>query len=226
MTPFSTDLSIPDVRPTDPGTDAGYPEWVFSGEAANHHYLVPGVLRALAPQSGRRVLDVGCGNGSLTASIARAGMQVTGIDFTPSGIERARASFPGVEFLAHDIGDPLPESLRGRFDVVVSAEVIEHLFSPRTLFDRAREALGDEGQVIVTTPYHGYLKNLAIAATGKFDAHWSALCDYGHIKFFSEQTLGRLASECGFQPIVQARAGRIRPLAATMIMTAELVSGH
>jgi len=121
-----------------------YPEWVFSGEAKNHHYLVPAVLRALPP--GRvRVLDLGCGNGALTAKIHEAGKDVTGLDFSPSGIERARRTNPGVDFLVHDLNEPLPDSLRGRFDVVVSAEVIEHLFLPRTLFTRCREALGQGG---------------------------------------------------------------------------------
>jgi 2-polyprenyl-3-methyl-5-hydroxy-6-metoxy-1,4-benzoquinol methylase len=198
----------------------GYPEWTFSGEAENHHYLVPAVLRSLPEQRGLSLLDIGCGNGALSARLAQAGMKVTGIDFTLSGIDRARGSFPDLEFMAHDIGDPLPPALRSRFDVVVSAEVIEHLFLPRVLFARASEALVPGGTLIVTTPYHGYWKNLAIAITGRFDPHWVALSDYGHIKFFSRDTLGRLARECGFEPVRFIRAGRIPPLAATMVMTA------
>ena len=142
---------------------SGYPEWTFSGEAENHHYLVPAVLRSLPPEKGLRLLDIGCGNGALSARLAQAGMKVTGIDFTLSGIDRARGSFPDLEFAAHDITEPLPPELRGRFDVVVSAEVIEHLFLPRGLFACAHEALAPGGTLIVTTPYHGYWKNLAIA---------------------------------------------------------------
>jgi 2-polyprenyl-3-methyl-5-hydroxy-6-metoxy-1,4-benzoquinol methylase len=202
-------------------TDAGYPEWTFSGEAENHHYLVPAVLRSLPHQRGLRLLDIGCGNGALSARMAEAGMKVTGIDFTESGIERAQASYPGLEFKTHDITEPLPSELRGAFDVVTSAEVIEHLFLPRVLFARASEALAPGGTLIVTTPYHGYWKNLALALSGRFDGHWVARSDYGHIKFFSKRTLGALARECGFEPVRWIRAGRIPPLAATMVMTAK-----
>jgi 2-polyprenyl-6-hydroxyphenyl methylase/3-demethylubiquinone-9 3-methyltransferase len=201
---------------------AHYPEWEFSGAAENHHYLVPAVLRAL-PAGDVRVLDLGCGNGALTARIRQAGKRVSGIDFTPSGIERARRENPGVTFHVHDLNEPLPDSMRGQFDAVVSAEVIEHLFLPRTLFARCREALGDHGHAIITTPFHGYWKNLAIVLSGQSDRHWAPLTDYGHIKFFSKKTLQQIARECGFEPLRVVGAGRIPLLAATMVMTAQLI---
>jgi 2-polyprenyl-3-methyl-5-hydroxy-6-metoxy-1,4-benzoquinol methylase len=209
---------------SDPGTgEVHYPEWEFSGEAENHHYLVPAVLRAL-PKGPARVLDLGCGNGALTAKIKAAGKEVMGVDFTPSGIDRARQSNPGVTFHVHDLNEPLPESLRGEFDVVVAAEVIEHLFLPRTLFARCREALGDRGQAVITTPFHGYWKNLAIVLAGKSDHHWNAKSDYGHIKFFSKRSLTEMARECGFEPDRVVGAGRIPVLPATMVMSAHLVA--
>jgi 2-polyprenyl-3-methyl-5-hydroxy-6-metoxy-1,4-benzoquinol methylase len=200
-----------------------YWEWTFSGESPNHRYLVPAVVKALRQLPSGRILDIGCGNGALTGKIAAAGFDVTGIDFTSSGIDRARQSFPAITFLDHDINQPLPQDLLGKFDVVLSAEVIEHLFLPRALFTRAREALGADGYMVVSTPFHGYLKNLALAVGGRFDHHWQAGSDFGHIKFFSEKTLGDMARQCGFDPIAQDRGGRIRPLAATMVMTAQLL---
>jgi 2-polyprenyl-6-hydroxyphenyl methylase/3-demethylubiquinone-9 3-methyltransferase len=145
-----------------------------------------------------------------------------GADFAQSGVERAREAFPNLEFFVHDVTEPLSSEMRGKFDVVVSTEVIEHLFLPRDLFVRAREALGDSGHVVITTPYHGYVKNLAIALAGKYDHHWMPLADFGHIKFFSRRTLAQMAQELGFQPVRWDRAGRIGPFAATMIMTAEI----
>jgi 2-polyprenyl-6-hydroxyphenyl methylase/3-demethylubiquinone-9 3-methyltransferase len=159
----------------------------------------------------------------LTARIHEAGKQVTGVDFTPSGIEGGRQTNPGVDFLVHDLNEPHPDSLRNQFDVVVSAEVIEHLFLPRTLFARCREALGQSGRVIITTPLQGFWKNLAIVVTGQSDHHWDPLADYGHIKFFSQKTLRQIATEGGFEPIGVVGAGRLPPLSATMVMTANLV---
>lgn len=51
---------------------------------------------------------------------------------------------------------------------------------------------------MVSTPYNGDQKNVALAATGKLDRHFSALWDGGHIKFFSIATLRQLPLESGF----------------------------
>src|SRR6202034_3958611 len=85
------------------------------------------------------------------------------------------------------------------------------------------EALDVQGHVVITTPFHGYWKNLAIAATGKLDQHWRPL-DYGHVKFFSEKSLGNLASQSGFRVLQWTRAGRIPAFAASMILTAQPVA--
>jgi len=199
-------------------------EWRDAGPAHNHGSLAPAVLEALSDARGQQVLDLGCGNGSLTAELRYAGMQVTGIDLSASGIDAARASYPDIEWVQHDLAYPLPVELSGRFDYVLAAEVIEHLFLPRSLFDRATEALGSSGILVVTTPYHGYLKNLALAVTGKFDRHWSPGWDFGHIKFFSRRSLFEMAVECGYQPYSWDLVGRIKPIAKTMVMQARLRS--
>ncbi len=74
---------------------------------------------------------------------------------------------------------------------------------------------------ILSTPYHGYWKNLALALTGKMDAHFTALWDGGHIKFFSLPTLETVLREAGAQKISFRRVGRIAPLAKSMIAIVE-----
>ena len=73
---------------------------------------------------------------------------------------------------------------------------------------------------IISTPYHGYLKNLVLALSGRLDAHFTALWDGGHIKFWSKRTLRILLEEVGFEKIAFG-VGRIPLLAKSMIVTAE-----
>jgi 2-polyprenyl-6-hydroxyphenyl methylase/3-demethylubiquinone-9 3-methyltransferase len=77
------------------------------------------------------------------------------------------------------------------------------------------------GIAVVSTPYHGYLKNVALAALGKMDDHFMPLKDHGHIKFWSRNTLNTLLLDAGFRSIRFEYVGRIPALAKSMIAVAE-----
>ena len=192
-------------------------EW-GEGAPSAHVYLAPAVLKFLRQGAARRVLDLGCGNGTFTARIAAAGHDVVGIDASASGIRIASRLVPAGTFLEASLEHPLPPSLRGQFDAVTAVEVIEHLPMPGVLCARAREALRPDGQLIVTTPYHGYLKNLALAVAGRLDGHYQPWRDGGHIKFFSRATVTDLIRREGFVVTGFVRVGRVPPLAKSMVV--------
>lgn len=163
----------------------------------------------------RTICDLGCGNGHIAGRLAALGYQVTGVDASPSGIKIARRTYPGVEFVEATIDRDL--KTLGSFDLVLSSDVIEHLYRPSDLLEAATCLLKPDGQILLGTPYHGYLKNLALAATGKMDAHFSALHDGGHIKFFSLQTLSKLMTSHGFTDLSFTYYGRAPWLWKNMI---------
>jgi 2-polyprenyl-6-hydroxyphenyl methylase/3-demethylubiquinone-9 3-methyltransferase len=99
-------------------------------------------------------------------------------------------------------------------------EVIEHLLLPRLLLASAFQALRAGGVFVLSTPFHGYWKNLALAVTNKFDDHWHPLRDFGHVKFFSKKTLSNLFMEQGLQVDRILALGRVPPLARSMIVEA------
>ena len=189
----------------------------------SHSYLVPaveGILKKHAAKNGgRRAFDLGCGNGSVADVISRRGYNVVGVDVSSEGLEQATANYPHLKLELGSAYDDLSGKY-GTFDVVVSLEVVEHVYAPRkyaaTLFD----LVAPSGIAIISTPYHGYLKNLAMAVTGKLDKHFTALWDHGHIKFWSVPTLTTLLKEAGFREVEFLRVGRIPPLAKSMIAVA------
>jgi 2-polyprenyl-3-methyl-5-hydroxy-6-metoxy-1,4-benzoquinol methylase len=198
-------------------TEYGY----HSGEpCCTHAYLLPAVVRALGAPSGP-VLDIGCGNGAVARSLISLGHDVYGVDASESGVAEANASHPGGRFFVADVqSGRLPDALPRQFAAVLSTEVIEHLYDPRGMLDFARSVLVPGGRLIVSTPYHGYLKDLVLAMTGKLDAHHTVLWDGGHIKFFSRKTLEQMLSEQGFTPTRFEGAGRIPYLWKSMVVTA------
>lgn len=185
-----------------------------------HGYLLPrvlGLVQSLLPLQGpARIFELGCGNGSVAARLAGLGYSVTGIDYSDSAIAVARAHFPQLALAVGSVYDDLQERY-GQFPLVLSLEVVEHLYFPRRFAEVLFSLLEPGGHALVSTPYHGYWKNLALALSGRMDAHFTALWDGGHIKFWSIPTMTRLLQEAGFEIQAVHRVGRIPPLAKSMI---------
>lgn len=199
-------------------------EWTSADHTNAHSYLMPVVISELSKlkqsdPNTNRLFELGCGNGSMANVMAQQGWQVTGVDPSEQGIAQANSRYPALNLRQGSAYDDLT-SLYGRFPVVTSLEVVEHVYAPRQYAATLFSLLEPGGTAIISTPYHGYWKNLAMALTGKLDAHFTALWDHGHIKFWSFKTLTQLLTEAGFIDIRFRRVGRIPPLAKSMIAIA------
>jgi len=186
-------------------------------------YLIP-VVSSLLPKlaSPGRLLDVGCGNGHLTGQLLMQGWRAVGIDLSEQGIQIARKHFPAGRFEVLAADDQLLTRLGEEpFDAVIATEVVEHLYAPRTFAAGCFAALRPGGRFVCSTPYHGYLKNLVIAATNGFDRHVSPLWDGGHIKLWSRRTLGQLLTETGFVDLQFRGAGRFAYMWKSMVMAGD-----
>lgn len=199
--------------------------WRDAARKSSHEYLLPAALAAIGERP-LRVLDLGCGNGYISAELARRGHEVVGVDVSEDGIRVAREAYegrlPGLRFHVCSVYDDgaLAALVPGGVDCVLSLEVVEHLYLPRALFTAARRVLRPGGTLVVSTPYHGYLKNLAISLAGGWDRHWSVSWDGGHVKFFSPATLRQLAEEAGFAEFTFRGVGRVPYLWKSMILVA------
>lgn len=203
-------------------------EYRYDSSNAQHTeaYLWGHIIKVCAELGVHRIVDIGCGNGALCRELARRGYQVVGCEPSADGVRVAQSSSPELVFHQVAVDDDPAVVGNENFDVAIATEVIEHLVRPRSLPLFAKQLLRPGGYLIISTPYHGYLKNLSLALSNNWDTHLTALWDGGHIKFWSRQTLSQLLNEAGFRVVRFIGAGRIPFLWKSMIMVAQKLQEH
>jgi SAM-dependent methyltransferase len=99
----------------------------------------------------RRALEIGCGDAALLARVARAGVEVTGVDSDETAVALARQQFARGG-LRGELHDDLGAVKGKKFDVVILAEVIEHVDDAEALLAQIVELLSTDGRLVLTTP--------------------------------------------------------------------------
>lgn len=192
-------------------------DWI-NNNTVHHKYLIKSIENILSIEntSNFEHLDIGCGNGLLTSKISKFFKSSTGIDLSGTGIEQAiKLNNERLKFENTSIEEIIYR--KKKFKFITSFEVIEHQYLPDNFLNQISEILEDDGILLISTPYHGYIKNLIINILGKHDFHYNPLWRHGHIKFFSIKTLTSLLIKCNFKILKQKFSGRFYPISNSMI---------
>lgn len=198
--------------------------WANADHVESHGYLLPCLKEILSRRLSRsdrvRILDIGSGNGSITNKMDEAGYEIIGIEASQDGVQQARKAYPNLQIEFGSAYEDL-RSRFGRFDVVICLEVIEHLYSPQILARNIKSLLLPDGFAVVSAPYHGYIKNVALSLAGKWDFHHHPEIENGHIKFWSRKTLEAVMASEGLKCSEFYRLGRIPVIAKSMMLALE-----
>jgi glycosyltransferase involved in cell wall biosynthesis/protein-L-isoaspartate O-methyltransferase len=155
--------------------------------------------RILALMQGRppcRVLDVGCGPGWLAARLREWGHEVVGVDHAEEAGVRQRTD----RFIAADLEQGLPEAAGGGFDVVLAADVLEHVRDPERLLREMTGRLRPGGTLLVSVPNISHWYSRTRVALGLFDYDQRGILDRTHLRFFTRRSFLKLAHRCGLRP--------------------------
>jgi 2-polyprenyl-3-methyl-5-hydroxy-6-metoxy-1,4-benzoquinol methylase len=138
-----------------------------------------------------RLLDVGCGRGVVAAAFRSAGFDVTGIDVSPTAVEKTMSR--GVDASVVDI---TRDSLPSGFDVVVCFEVLEHLLDPLSALRKLASSTKDDGVLVVSLPneFHLWCRLNVLFGRPHFAAH-----DFPHVRLFDRRAIARLFSDAGLR---------------------------
>ncbi len=151
----------------------------------------------------KRVLEVGCGPGSITRLLSGQGQcRVTGLELDPEAIKKV-SSFCEVVMQADLNAATWPNLLdgAGQFDVVVAADVLEHLYDPWTALQRMVPFIRPDGYLVVSLPHVGHAAVAACLVNGDFEYRDWGLLDRTHIRFFGLRNIEDLFARAGLKII-------------------------
>ena len=202
-----------------------YKDYGYQAATMTHNfgYMLQPLLSLLDKSKNTCILDLGCGNGFLVNYLISQGYNAYGTDASEKGIIIAKQTNLDHFFVQDLSTGKLPVELQSlNFDTIISTEVIEHLYDPQDFILFCKQVLGDKGEIILSTPYHGYLKNLTLSLLNKWDTHLDPLWLGGHIKLWSKATISRLVTNNGFTNVTFRGCGRIPYFWKSMIIKAKL----
>jgi 2-polyprenyl-3-methyl-5-hydroxy-6-metoxy-1,4-benzoquinol methylase len=205
---------------------AEYKDYGYTNNEPSHtfFYLQSALFSMLDKRTNRCILDLGCGNGHLVSYLIKQGYNAYGTDASENGIAIAKKEYPDRFFVQDLSTGKLPVELQNLpFDTIISTEVIEHLYNPEGFIDFCKNALQPNGELVISTPYHGYWKNLMLSIFNKWDAHLGPTWHGGHIKFWSRKTLSQLLMDKGFSIVTFKGCGRVPYFWKSMVIKARLL---
>jgi 2-polyprenyl-3-methyl-5-hydroxy-6-metoxy-1,4-benzoquinol methylase len=154
------------------------------------------ILGWLGDGRGRRLLDVGAADGLLSRLLTERGWKVTGLEADPVA---AAAGAPHCErMIVADLDAAVPP-LPGEFDVIVCADVLEHLRDPLGTLVALRRALAPDGVVVISIPNVAHLWIRLSLLAGRFDYADRGILDRTHLRFFTRRSLGALVAGAGLR---------------------------
>ncbi len=169
------------------------------GDQSSHEV----VLRWLSGRGPSRILDLGCSDGYLAERLRRDGHHVTGVDLVARDGVKERVD----RFIEADLEQGLPPELGGPFDVILAADVLEHVRSPEQILEQARALLAPGGSIIASIPNFGHWYPRLRVAAGRFDYDRRGILDQDHVRFFTKRSFERVATGTGYRAVRTAGTG-------------------
>jgi methionine biosynthesis protein MetW len=144
-----------------------------------------------------RVLDVGCGTGSVSELIQKiTGAKLLGIE--PDPARAAAASARGLTIIQGFLTENILQE-HGPFDAIVFADVLEHMPNPAEMVILAKKGLAPRGAIIASVPNVAHWFVRTDLLRGRFDYQDCGIMDATHLRWFTRKTIKEFFVRCGFQ---------------------------
>ncbi len=171
--------------------------------------------------NGKKVLELGCSVGTQSRVLSeKLGCEVTGVELNPMAAHQAEAYCSRVVVGNLDQFDFETEFQNEKFDVILCADVLEHIYDPTSLLRKAKSVISNNGYVVASIPNIVHIALIFEMLQGRFEYRDKGLLDDSHIRFFTRNTLIKNFSEAGFK-IEHLDRGLIDPFNTEFTITAD-----
>ncbi len=169
------------------------------GNTSSHRKL----LDWLGEGPPKRILDLGCSDGRLGELLRMEGHTVIGVD--AEKLDGVGDRLDG--FIEADLNEGLPPEVGKDFDVVVGADVFEHLVDPSALMAKLPALLAPRGVVMASVPNIAHWYPRLRVLLGRFDYERRGIFDAGHLRFFTRSSFERMVKGSGMRVRRRSSAG-------------------
>jgi len=156
------------------------------------------LLLRLVP-TGSRVLDVGCASGYLGTQLSMRRCAIVGIEIDGRAAAVARDSGAYLEVHEIDLDDDASSLPVGPFDIVLCADVLEHLRDPERVLKRLRPLIAGTGSIVISLPNVAHVSVRARLMAGRFDYAERGILDRTHIHLYTYKSARALGRAAGFR---------------------------
>lgn len=143
------------------------------------------------------ILDLGCSDGTLSEHLLAQGHKVTAIDIEEHPNIAARCS----SFRRANLDHGIPTEITDRFELILAADVVEHVRNPQQLLEDARKHLAPGGRLLVSIPNFGHWYPRFRTLLGAFDYDRRGILDVTHVRFFTRRSFLALARRAKLTPV-------------------------
>lgn len=188
--------------------------WEHQDILEDFPYKWPVIKHFIPKEKGLKILDFGCGKGTIFKEILKINShsEIIGVDVSEKALIENKKRFPKNKFYLIEDGGKLPFN-NNFFDFIIASDVLEHVYDTDNAFQELARVLKPNGTILISVPYNGWVKNVLVAM---FFFEYIFHPRSPHIRHYTKRNLTNFLKDVKLKPEKIGYYGRFYPVSSGM----------